>query len=73
MTWLTPRQAADRLGVSVKTIRNYRNNGLRYSKPSRKVVRIKEDWLDEFMESKERAVHDTALNQRISKIIEGMR
>ena len=57
--WLTPIQAAERIGVSVRRISNYRKGlnldasekPLKFSvlPPGRRVV-IKDSWIDEFVE-----------------------
>jgi len=57
--WLTPLQAAERIGVSIRMISNYRKGlhldaGFKPLKasvlPPGRLVVIKDEWVDEFVE-----------------------
>lgn len=57
--WLTPEKAAERMGVSTRLITDYRRGvgvpaGCKPLKasvlPGGRLVRIKEDWIDSFLE-----------------------
>jgi len=49
-SYLTIAEAAAYASVSVRTIKNWLNQGLVHSKVSIKIVRIKKEWLDDFFE-----------------------
>ncbi len=52
--WLTREQAAERASVKPDTVSEWcRRKGLRYARVSGRIIRIKESWLDEFLESHE--------------------
>ena len=56
ITWLTPAQAADRIGVHVDFIyKNCAAGGLKHSVlAGRRNIRIRAEWLDEWMLEHER-------------------
>lgn len=53
---LTPREAADYLRTTVGALaqHRYRGDGPRYYAPSRKMVRYRKDWIDEWLAENER-------------------
>lgn len=50
MQWLDIKGAADYAGVSVRTIRQWMKDDLKASRPSHKIVRIRSDWIDDYLE-----------------------
>ena len=51
--WLSPKQAAEHLGVSVDTIYEAcASKGLRHSKLGHSTIRLKREWIDEWAESR---------------------
>ncbi|WP_442267616.1 helix-turn-helix domain-containing protein [Tenacibaculum sp. ZS6-P6] len=52
--WLTPKEAMKELGISSPTtLQRYRDEGkIRYSQPSKKVIRYDPESIQEFLDSK---------------------
>ena len=52
--WLTPEEAMQELGISSSTtLQKYRDEGkLRYSQPSKRIIRYDPESIQEFLESK---------------------
>ena len=52
--WLTPKEAMKELGISSPTtLQRYRDEGrIRYSQPSKKIIRYDPDSIQEFLDSK---------------------
>jgi len=66
--FLTPAQAADLLGVSVRTIRAWRRKGLKSAKIGNGRVLIMRKWLIEFLEAN---IEENAADARKADV-EGM-
>ena len=53
--WLTPKEAADYLGVSVDTIyAACQTKGLRYTKLGHSTMRLRREWVDAWADSRSR-------------------
>jgi excisionase family DNA binding protein len=53
--WLSPKQAADYLGVSLDAIYDAcATKGLRHSKLGHSTVRLRREWVDEWADSRAR-------------------
>ena len=50
--WLTPQQAADRLGVHVDTIYRALDKDLEHIKAGHSTIRIRVEWFDAWADSK---------------------
>ena len=52
--WLTPKEAMKELGISSSTtLQRYRDEGrIRYSQPSKKIIRYDPESIQEFLDSK---------------------
>ena len=54
-TWLTPRQAADYLGVSIDTIYDAcAAGGLKHVKLGHRTIRLRREWIDRWTEERAR-------------------
>jgi excisionase family DNA binding protein len=54
-TWLTPRQAADYLGVGIDTIYDAcAAGGLKHVKLGHRTIRLRRDWIDHWVEQRVR-------------------
>lgn len=50
--WMTPKEAAEYLRVNVETIYDSCTSaGLKHSRLGRRTIRLKREWLDEWVES----------------------
>jgi len=80
MTWLSPLQAAERIGVSVRVVSNYRK-GLNLPagcKPLRaatlppgRLIVIKDEWVDQFVE--QFATQESIVDKMCDEIMGKMR
>ena len=52
-SWMTPRQAADYLGVSVDTIYDAcAGSGLKHAKLGHRTIRLRREWVDRWVEGR---------------------
>lgn len=51
--WLSIDQAAEYIAVSKPTIREWMTDGLRHARVGERIVRIKQEWVDEYIEAHE--------------------
>jgi hypothetical protein len=70
MSWLTIKGAAEWAAVSERTIHSWMTEGMRYRRRSTGMVRIKPEWVDEFIEQWE-GQYD--LDQQVNQVWEEMR
>ena len=78
--WLTPKQAAARIGVSTRTLANYRKGlnlpaGCKPLKqaaiPPGKLIVIKAEWVDEFIE--QFATQESLIEKMVTEILDKLK